>query len=200
MFQCLFYLSVKDLQSYCSVKLVDKFAMLNKSDFVLSAEAHTGQDFRNIQWADYIHWLDTTCQKNQSIGNFNSSQVDFLHQHLPNSATVSFNYQESEYRALLKQFAELHLYRLDLGLLPFTSFDLENKTIDQRIECYINLFDQQQVIPRFVQQPADVCVQLTNLCEIDQVTGYLNQLGIELSTAGQDFYNQWLSKNFNLFG
>lgn len=201
MFQCIFYLSVKNLQSYCIPRFENKFAVLNKSDFVISAEQKTKQDFRKILWTDYIDFLKLECvttHKDFAVGNFDFSQIDFLRSKLSKSITVSFNYSESEYYTLLKQFAEFHIYRLDNNFLLPNNIDLEIKS-NNRLETYISIFDNQQIFNKSVYQPADVCIDLKDLVLLDKLTDYLGQMGITLTPDAKKFHSEWLSKNSTLF-
>lgn len=202
LFQSLFYLSATNLQSYCSVELVDKFVVLNKSNFVLLAEAETKLDFRKILWSQHTTWLDNLCQssnKDFGIGNFDHQQIDFLQKHFSNSTTISFNYTSNFYPALLENFAEFHIHRLDNNLLPLLEVDLELQQSNKRKLQYMDMFDQQNVLPHSVQQPADICIQLQDLSSISHLTDYLDSMGLEVSNSAKTFHSRWLDKNINLF-
>ena len=202
LFQSLFYLSKNNLHSYCDVDLVDKFAILNKSNFVLSAESVTKSDFRKISWDQHMPWLSELYRSTGTdfgIGNFDATQIDFLQTQFNDTITISFNYSADSYPALLKNFSEFHIYRLDNGLLPMTEIDLELTHRDDRKMQYMSMFDQQKVLPHSITQPADVCIQLPDLMHIDRVAEYLHAMKIDLSDPARNFYKQWINKNINLF-
>lgn len=180
MYLGLIYLSAENLYSYCSVDLVNKFPILSTSQFVTECNTDIGGDFRDIDWQKNIIWLDNqlACHdKHLTIGNRDLEQVRFLKNRYGDRViTTCFNYTEKDYLKLLTVKAEYHVSNID-------------KT--GNLNYYIDCFDKQKLIPKEVNNTADVIVNISDLNDIHLVREYIKYYGFDLTPSAESYYNKW---------
>lgn len=205
MFLGMVYLSAENLYSFCPVKLDNKFAVLENSEFVKECNQAFAGEFRDISWSENISWLEyhrSQHQNDLTIGNRSIEQVQWLKNYYSDQCiTTCFNYTEDEYPFLLRNVAEYHVHLLDTNTITPNSLDLEYKdaTITERVNLYSQEFDKQNLFPKTNNEKSDIVINLRDLVNIDIVADRLMKYGYTMTKQAQNYHAEWYGKNQNFF-
>ena len=179
-----------------------KFFTVDIGEFADECQTLTQTSFRNINWVEHADklqpFIDQAQQSNQALvfGSHSDEQIDFLKQKFGDDVyTVGVDYNQDLYPTLLKNAAEYHVYLLDTGQIESNTSDLELKSLSyqDRVNAYINSFDQINLFPHSSSAPRDYNVNVADFTNQDLMLSHIQNVFGTIDKTTVDYYQLWLT-------